>query len=380
LLRSPAVCDEPLNLALQDLSFILSDEQRHWLFDRGRAEGRRVVEIHSKGVNPFASLAQVLAQRIGGTHFLVAALRAENALSGMLVVDRSWQERHIGGTDHAQLDGFIKVAEFLLTDHARTRQFMQWLHDDAFVGQLTRTCAGHIEPTGLRQLARKVNDVRGQLIAMDYATADSALVEIQEELATSVRAAERSERLWRRSDEPRMTHPRMAIADVVEGLKERLDDAGVECHMSVGGEVGPLVVHYEALWRALYAVLLNAVEAVEKVSGGVKRIDIGVHTANEYLHIEIVDSGSGIADDVLQAHRFNTDAFTTDPKKGLGFGLMHAQMVVERTHGGCFEIMKCRDREGTRVLMRLPLDGPRHALLGPASRQEYSDPSSQRRR
>ena len=380
LRRAPAVSDERLNLALEDFSFLLSDEQRRLLLDCRQAEGRRAVALQTTGNSPLASLAQELARRIEGTHFLIAPLRAANALSGLLVVDRSWQERRIGDADHAKLEGFLELAEFLLTDHAQTRRFMECLHEDALIGQLTRSLPRNLESGNMRDLTRDVNAARGQLIVLDYDGADSTLKSVEEELAMATRSTECLEGLWQPKGELKNVHPRTLIHDVVEILKGQPGESSAEIriHLGTRGELRPQLMYYESLWRALFVVLINALEAVDKAPDGQKCIDIHVENVDEYLVIEILDTGPGIADEVLRARRYKVDAYTTDPNKGLGFGLMYAQTVVECAHCGCFEIMKRRDRRGTRVLMRLPLCGPPKAPSLPVAKlkgSEHSQPN-----
>ena len=104
------------------------------------------------------------------------------------------------------------------------------------------------------------------------------------------------------------------------------------------------------LRKALLNLLVNAREALGP--GG--RLTVGTAWAPESgtVTISVEDNGVGMNDETL-SRAF--DLFFTTKPEGTGLGMALARAVVER-HGGALAVQS-RPGQGTRVLVRLPLEG-----------------------
>jgi two-component system nitrogen regulation sensor histidine kinase NtrY len=77
-------------------------------------------------------------------------------------------------------------------------------------------------------------------------------------------------------------------------------------------------------------------------------IDIEIDDNNDYIHIRIIDNGTGITD----AKKAMTPYFTTK-KTGTGLGLPIVTKIINE-HSGKFSIKNRRDNNGAVVIITLP--------------------------
>jgi signal transduction histidine kinase len=110
-----------------------------------------------------------------------------------------------------------------------------------------------------------------------------------------------------------------------------------------------LVGDPQQLKQALINLLLNAIQATP--SGGAVQVMAAAEA--EVLRIAVIDSGSGIAPDMLE--RIFDPYFTTKPQ-GTGLGLPIALRIIE-AHGGTLDVKSTLGR-GTTVEVRLPITAP----------------------
>lgn len=107
--------------------------------------------------------------------------------------------------------------------------------------------------------------------------------------------------------------------------------------------------------EALTNLVLNALDAMQK--GG--RLTIRTGCENNTIHLEIMDTGIGIPEDIQQ--RIFEPFFTTKGERGNGLGLGVVQRTIEE-HGGHIHV-ESRPGKGTKFLLLLPL---KQAPLAPA--------------
>jgi len=118
------------------------------------------------------------------------------------------------------------------------------------------------------------------------------------------------------------------------------------------------------LHQAFVHIIRNSVEAMP--DGG--ELVVRVEKRNHELSVIIEDTGPGIADaNISQA----ADPFFTTKTFGTGMGLTLVRRIL-RDHDGVLSIGR-RERGGTRVEVRLPLDDPRTI---PRDQEEPSPPPS----
>jgi signal transduction histidine kinase len=91
---------------------------------------------------------------------------------------------------------------------------------------------------------------------------------------------------------------------------------------------------------------MNAVEAMP--DGG--NLDVKIKTANESIEIDIIDTGKGIPQEVLQDIY---DPFFTTKQSGTGVGLSISLKIIE-DHGGNINI-KSKQGKGTTMSLTLPI-------------------------
>jgi two-component system sensor histidine kinase RegB len=147
-----------------------------------------------------------------------------------------------------------------------------------------------------------------------------------------------------RADAPRPLEVAALFEAALANLGQR-ERVAAEIDPAAAGFVfhGPL----RALGQALRGALKNALEA----SPGEAPVRLRATVVARELHVEVIDTGSGMSADVLA--RASEPFFTTkEPGKGMGLGLFLARTVLERL-GGSMRLQSA-PRTGTRVLLTLP--------------------------
>jgi two-component system, NtrC family, sensor kinase len=100
-------------------------------------------------------------------------------------------------------------------------------------------------------------------------------------------------------------------------------------------------------------IILNAAQAMD--GKGSLFLKTRLLPGEEFIRIEISDTGPGIPDDIM-AHIFEPFFTTKEEGKGTGLGLSLVYGIVEN-HGGRISA-KSRIGEGTRFTIELPVSGP----------------------
>jgi two-component system sensor kinase FixL len=100
--------------------------------------------------------------------------------------------------------------------------------------------------------------------------------------------------------------------------------------------------------QVLVNLIRNSCDAMEGMPGGTRRLDIDVTVSEDFVSIQVRDSGSGISAD-FASHIF--DPFVTSRKEGLGIGLAISRSIVE-AHGG--EIKAITDQQCGLFQFTLP--------------------------
>ncbi len=109
--------------------------------------------------------------------------------------------------------------------------------------------------------------------------------------------------------------------------------------------------------QVLINIIINASQAMP--GGGSLKVRTCPDSQNQYLHIEISDTGCGISEENLQ--RIFDPFFSTKGANGTGLGLSVTYGIIEN-HGGHIEVSS-QLGEGTTFLIKLPLGSP--ARLAP---------------
>jgi two-component system NtrC family sensor kinase len=106
----------------------------------------------------------------------------------------------------------------------------------------------------------------------------------------------------------------------------------------------------DAIYRALYNLALNGIQAMTKAGRLTLRLEIRTLPTRQYLAVQISDTGCGIAGDLNKIF----DPFYTTKTKGTGLGLAITQQIIE-AHLGRIEVTS-KVNHGTQVTFLLPVE------------------------
>jgi signal transduction histidine kinase len=145
------------------------------------------------------------------------------------------------------------------------------------------------------------------------------------------------------------TDPELLVADVVRSFESAAATAGVELMAAIEGDLPIVEIDPVRIREVLSNLVANALRHTP--AGG--RVVIQGATEAGWLRLAVVDTGRGVAPDLLP-HIF--DRFVTgDDSRGSGLGLAIARQLVV-AHGGEISADSVLGA-GTTILVRLPLTG-----------------------
>ncbi len=137
--------------------------------------------------------------------------------------------------------------------------------------------------------------------------------------------------------------------ETVSMLQPLAAERRIETSVDVIGAGLVCNVGHGQLQQALTNLLVNAFQAIARTG----RVTVTVVRTPETATIEVADSGSGIASDILP-HIFEPFFTTKDIGKGSGLGLSVSYAIV-KDHEGTLEVSS-KLGEGARFTITLPLD------------------------
>lgn len=148
--------------------------------------------------------------------------------------------------------------------------------------------------------------------------------------------------------------PAQLIVSCCDLLALKAHDAGVEIETRIARDLPEVVADRRAFNQVLINLISNAIKFTPR--GG--RVTVSAHCDGRKLAIAVEDTGVGIGEDDLPRLGeafFQARASYDRRHDGSGLGLSIVKGLV-RLHGGDFDIQS-RLGEGTRVTVRLPIDG-----------------------
>lgn len=104
------------------------------------------------------------------------------------------------------------------------------------------------------------------------------------------------------------------------------------------------------LEQVIFNLIRNAIQALEDIDRGDKKIIVSSRREGDHAVIEVVDTGPGVASE-LRATLF--DPFVSGQSGGTGLGLALSTRLVERMSGEITLLPP--DGHGARFFIRLPL-------------------------
>jgi signal transduction histidine kinase len=143
------------------------------------------------------------------------------------------------------------------------------------------------------------------------------------------------------------------IADVVELMKSRAEEAVVALQWQPRSDLPPFQFDPDFLHRAILNVVTNAIDACEKRDGA--RVDVSVEwsSGEQFVHIVVADNGEGIAPDDIK--RIFSIFESKKGARGTGLGLPVSQKIM-REHGGDIRV-ESTPGVGSRFYLELPAQG-----------------------
>ncbi len=141
------------------------------------------------------------------------------------------------------------------------------------------------------------------------------------------------------------------LAEIIETVKQRAEDAAISVHCKTPDNFPVLLCDTEALSRAILNVVTNAIDAVEEQSDGTVNITTEIDEKREVVHVRVTDNGPGIPAETLP-DIFNLFV-STKGAKGTGLGLTVSQKIL-REHGGDISV-ESTATHGTCFTLSFPL-------------------------
>lgn len=168
-----------------------------------------------------------------------------------------------------------------------------------------------------------------------------------------------------------VTEP-FAVKPLIESCRNmmslRAEQAGIQLFADIAADLPEI----NADPRALRQVVINLVSNAIKFTGEGGKVDISVGAAANQIELIVSDTGVGIPEEDMDrlGDPFFQGRSTYDRMyEGTGLGLSVVMGLV-KLHGGSVEI-ESRMRQGTKVIVRLPLDcqeGMKAALNNPIAK------------
>jgi len=154
-----------------------------------------------------------------------------------------------------------------------------------------------------------------------------------------------------RKPEPSPSDIPALLAEIIETVKQRAEDAGISIHSTAPDNFPVILCDAEALSRAILNVVTNAIDAVEEQSDGTVDVTTEIDEEREVVQIRITDNGPGIPAETLP-NIFNLFV-STKGAKGTGLGLTVSQKIL-REHGGSISVESTASH-GTCFTLSFPL-------------------------
>jgi PAS domain S-box-containing protein len=198
----------------------------------------------------------------------------------------------------------------------------------------------------------------GELSADSHERLATRITDVMQALADTNHGADRVRsivgdlRTFSRGDDESMM-----LVDVREVLDSSLRMAAVQLRQratvvkNYASEVAPVLVNESRLGQLFLNLVVNAAQALPDGAPDDNRIAITAREEDGFVHVEIADTGGGIAADVLP--RIFEPFFTTKPVgQGTGLGLSICKRIVVQL-GGTITVTS-QPGVGTTFVVRLP--------------------------
>jgi putative PEP-CTERM system histidine kinase len=136
------------------------------------------------------------------------------------------------------------------------------------------------------------------------------------------------------------------IADVLKSSQvEKIRNVEISADLN---EIPQVQADGEYVRKVLVNLIFNAVQALPNGTG---RIELTSYAADEFVHVEVLDTGEGMPEEFVQKQLFRP--FSSTKKKGLGIGLYQSKAIME-AHGGAIKVHSIPNR-GSQFILSFPI-------------------------
>ena len=204
------------------------------------------------------------------------------------------------------------------------------------------------------QLGTPLSSIAGwvELLAMSDAHKETAIKEIQNDLARLTKIANRFSKIGSKP-ELKPVNIRQLIENVVSYYERRLPNMQkkVRIQTSFSAENIVLNVNEELFEWVLENLLKNAIDSVLPSRDGLIGINVQVDNEKNLVIIDVADNGRGIQSQ-NKRHIFRP-GFSTK-KRGWGLGLSLARRIIENYHGGKLFLKETKINQGSvfRIILK----------------------------
>ncbi len=149
------------------------------------------------------------------------------------------------------------------------------------------------------------------------------------------------------------------VGDIIRSNTKRyLLETNLDIHFRVKFNDDFKVRYYHKIFIVINNLVINAIEALaEGAPQFLSRVEVGQHSDDEYIYIDVWDNGPGVPEDFLSLifiPGFTTKFSGETGRSSTGMGLSHVRNIVEEA-GGQMEVSSSKE-EGTRFEIKLPLN------------------------
>ncbi len=254
--------------------------------------------------------------------------------------------------DHLKLMIAIAHQAALAVEDTRYYSAMVQAERLAAIGQTIATLSHHIKNI--------LQGIRGgsYLIELGLSEHDEAVVgkgwKIVEKNQQKISTLVMDMLTFSKEREPDLTTANInqVVGDVIELMKSRAEELGVELTWTPGEPMPEMVFDPEGVHRAVLNVVTNAVDAAaEDMESGRVEVESVYEVEKSLVQITVVDNGPGIPADQMES-LFRP--FVSNKKgRGTGLGLPVSQKIFNE-HGGKVLVQSEPD-SGARFILKLPV-------------------------
>lgn len=186
---------------------------------------------------------------------------------------------------------------------------------------------------------------------------DDKVLESYERIANQVKRIEKIVRHLRNfvqyshSEDMAPVHWKQVVLGAFDLIGSQLEGHGVKVHCRVAENLPPVLGNAGRLEEVVINILVNAMQAMDKVSVAKKEIAIMSWADANQVYLEIEDTGPGFRQEVLDK-LFEPFFSTKASNEGMGLGLALAQSII-LSHGG--QIHARNTEQGASFIIELPI-------------------------